>query len=119
MRTSKYQSEIYETLANNHGAFSAGSLHKLLPHINLVTIYRNLEKLYQEKRVKKMFLTGGEAVYEADQEPHHHAVCDDCQKVIHFHTEDSKIKKILNISDFAVEDIEIIVRGRCEPRSKV
>lgn len=118
MRTSKYQKEIYETLESRHGAFSANSLHRLLPHINLVTIYRNLEKLHQEKRVRKMFLTGGEAIYEADQEAHHHAVCDSCQKIIHFHTEDQKIKKILNISEFEIEDIEIIVRGRCEPHSR-
>ncbi len=112
-RYSKKREEIKNTLLNQHGALSAAAVHKALPHIDLTTIYRNLERFADEGIVKKFNLGGTETVYEYQAHPHHHAICNDCHRVIHFTAPDEKIKKLLGLGDFTITDLEITVRGDC------
>jgi Fur family transcriptional regulator, ferric uptake regulator len=118
MRHSKHRHEIVSTLREKPGAFSAAELHSLLPHINLVTIYRNLEQLAAAGDIKKMHLEGGVAVFEFQSHPHHHAVCSDCKKVIHFEAPDDTIKKLLGLEEFSITELELTVRGHCMPHTK-
>jgi len=94
-------------------ALSAGSIHMLLPEIDKVTIYRNLDLFVSEGVVKAMNFGGTETLYEYQHHPHHHAVCTDCDKVIHFTAPDEKIKKLLGLTDFQVKELEVTVRGIC------
>jgi Fe2+ or Zn2+ uptake regulation protein len=118
MRHSKHREEILSTLADKPGAFSAASLHTILPHINLVTIYRNLELLAGSGTIKKMFLRDGVAVFEYQAHPHHHAICTDCKKVIHFEAPDEQIKKLLGLSEFDITELELTVRGTCHHQTR-
>ena len=99
--TTKRQ-EILDVLQKNHGTMSAAAIHAALPNTDLVTIYRTLELFTKEKMIKQFHLTSGEAQYEFQTEPHHHAVCTSCEKVIHFTAPDQKLKKLLGIEDFEV-----------------
>lgn len=105
---------ILDVLKKNHGTLSASDIHAQLPGIDLVTIYRNLDLFTKEKLIKQFHLSSGEAQYEHQPEPHHHAVCTKCEKVIHFTAPDSKIKKLLGLEDFEVDEIEVTVRGICK-----
>ena len=94
-------------------ALSAKSIHERLPEIDKVTIYRNLDRFVSEGVVKALNFGGTETLYEYQNHPHHHAVCTDCDKVIHFTAEDEKIKKLLGLTNFKVTELEVTVRGIC------
>jgi len=112
IRLTQKRQAILNALKTHHGALSAAELHALLPTIDLATIYRNLELFTQEKLIKKLNLSSGEAAFEHQAEPHHHAVCGTCEKVIHFTAPDAKIKKLLGLANFDIEELEVTVRGR-------
>ena len=114
MKLTKKRQQILDVLKKHHGTHSAADIHKKLPGVDLVTIYRNLELFTKEKVVKQFHLDSKEAVYEYQEEPHHHAICSDCHKVIHFKAPDDKIKKLLGIEDFDVDELEVTVRGTCK-----
>jgi Fur family transcriptional regulator, peroxide stress response regulator len=104
---------ILQALKTHKGALSAAALHEKLPDMDLVTIYRNLDIFSKAKLIKRVSLGTDEALYEYQKEPHHHAVCTDCERVIHFKAPDAKIIKLLGLEGFAVDELEVTVRGKC------
>ena len=113
-RRSKKREAVLEFLKSAQRPLSAAAIHAELPDIDLVTIYRNLEVFTDEKLVRKFHFAGAEAHFEFQHEPHHHAVCFDCDKVVHFKAPDRKIIKLLGLEGFDVEELEVMVRGRCK-----
>lgn len=112
-RFSKQREKIFSLLKKSKKALSASQIHEKLPDINLVTIYRNLDVLTKEGVIKKLSLKDTESLYEYQRTPHHHAVCRECHKVIHFHAPDQKLKKLLGVEDFEIDELEVTVRGVC------
>jgi len=113
MRQTKHRQTILDLLDQSHHALSAAQIHAALPEINLVTIYRNLEDFVKTGALTKLHFGKQEAVYEKQTAPHHHAICNDCDKVIHFTLDDQKLKKEFSLPGFDIKDIEITVRGKC------
>jgi len=116
-RLTKKRQAILEALQENKAALSAAEVHALVPNMDLATIYRNLEYFTKEKIIKKLQLGTQEARFEYQHEPHHHAVCDRCEKVIHFTAPDKKIIKLLGLENFNVEELEVTVRGTHQSHS--
>lgn len=113
-RRSKKREAILAAIKDAPGAVTAATLHEELPHLDRATIYRNLERFVADGTVKKLHLdSSNEAQFEYQSEPHHHAVCRDCAHVIHFHAPDAKLKDVLKLSDFTIDEIEVTVRGHC------
>ena len=112
-RLTKKRQAILDVLKGQNNALSAAEVHALIPDIDLATVYRNLEYFTNEKVIKKLQLGSQEARFEFQHEPHHHAVCTDCHRVIHFTAPDKKIMKLLGIEDFQVDELEVTVRGIC------
>jgi Fe2+ or Zn2+ uptake regulation protein len=110
-RLTKKRQAILDTLKENKAALSAAEVHLLVPDMDLATVYRNLEYFTKEKIIKKLQLGTQEARFEYQHEPHHHAVCGQCEKVIHFTAPDKKIIKLLGLQDFDIEELEVTVRG--------
>jgi Fur family ferric uptake transcriptional regulator len=53
-----------------------------VPEINLSTIYRNIKKLLEEKKINTVDLPQGNARYEiAEGKHHHYFLCDRCDKL--------------------------------------
>ncbi len=52
-----------------------------MPQVSLGTVYRNLEKLRQQGRLRVVRLDAGVAHYDAMVEPHDHFVCESCGAV--------------------------------------
>ncbi|MBY0309987.1 transcriptional repressor [Patescibacteria group bacterium] len=118
MRLTTHRKEILDYLTHSREALSASALHSALPHINLVTIYRALDYLVAESAVKKVHLAGDEAFFEVQHEPHHHAVCTECGKVIHFTTNDAELAKEFSLPGFIISDLEVSISGRCRSHAK-
>ena len=110
-RFSAKRTKILNTLKKHNGALSAGELSSLLPEIDQATVYRNLEKFVTQEKVRKIQIGSNSALYEYGNDKHHHAVCGDCDEVIHFSVDPKKIEQIIDLKDFEVKDVEIIVRG--------
>jgi Fe2+ or Zn2+ uptake regulation protein len=106
--------KILVVLQKEKGALSASAIHKMLPDMDLVTIYRNLDAFTKQKLIKRVSLGTDEALYEYQHEPHHHAICSDCEKVIHFKAPDAKIVKLLGLEGFDIDELEVTVRGKCK-----
>ena len=113
VRLTKKREAILEVLKSSHDALSAAEVHAKVSKLDLATIYRNLEYFTAEKLIKKLQLGTQEARFEFQHEPHHHAICTECERVIHFTAPDEKIKKLLGVEDFEVEELEVTVRGIC------
>ncbi len=118
MRLTSHRKEIIDLLTASADALSAAAIHSALPHINLVTIYRNLDQFVNAKLVKKLFLGNQEAVYEIAAEPHHHAICSHCHKVIHFDITNDDLKKSFVIPNFTTTAVEVTVLGTCRKHLK-
>jgi Fur family ferric uptake transcriptional regulator len=112
-RLTKKRQAILDVLKKQKTALSAAEVHALVPDVDLATVYRNLEHFTNEKVIKKLQLGTQEARFEFQHEPHHHAVCTECDKVIHFTAPDDKIKKLLGVKEFQVDELEVTVRGIC------
>lgn len=111
-RFSQKREDIRQLLEAQGGGLSATAIHHALPHIDLTTIYRNLDQFVAAGDIKKVLLSG-EALYEYQPHPHHHAVCDECSRVIHFTAADEKIKQLLKLPEFHITQIELTVHGHC------
>ena len=112
-RHSVKREQILAVLKKEKGALSASGIHAKLRALDLTTIYRNLYVFVHDGEVKKLLLDGKEALYEFQDHPHHHAVCVECKRVIHFTAPDEKIMKLLGVPDFEVTELEVTVRGVC------
>ena len=117
-RSTKQRKAILEVLKNQKTALSAAEIHTLVPDIDLATVYRNLEYFTKEKMIKKLQLGTQEARFEFQHEPHHHAICSECDRIIHFTAPDKKIKKLLGLQNFTVDELEVTVRGVCTHNRK-
>lgn len=53
-----------------------------LPRLSLGTVYRNLEKLREQGRLRVIRLASGEAHYDAMVDAHDHFVCERCRTVL-------------------------------------
>ncbi|MFW6209937.1 MAG: Fur family transcriptional regulator [Patescibacteria group bacterium] len=118
LRLTKKRQQILDVLKTADGALTAAEIHAALPELDLSTIYRSLDAFVSEKLIKKIHLDDAEARFEHQAEPHHHAVCTDCHKVIHFTAPDERIKRLLGIEDFAIDELEVTVRGTCRHDTK-
>jgi len=78
---------VWEVVAASSGHLSADEVFRAveprLPGIDLSTVYRCLELFWRHGLVAKTDMPGRTATFEADAQPHHHAVCTDCGTVRH------------------------------------
>lgn len=54
---------------------------KILPHISLGTVYRNLDILSDCKLIQKLNMSGAQKRFDGNPEYHHHIKCDLCGRV--------------------------------------
>lgn len=112
-RKSQKREKILSVLKKSKCALSASDIHKKVPDIDLVTVYRNLDLFVEEGMVKKLSLDKQEALFEYQEHKHHHAICTDCGDVLHFEVFDKKIMDLIKLKRFKPESIELTVRGEC------
>jgi Fur family ferric uptake transcriptional regulator len=86
MRSSTVQQLILELLREENAHFTAQEVYThlkpRLPSVNPSTVYRALERLTSIGEVSVSDMGMGAAVYEmVGSSPHHHLVCQGCQRV--------------------------------------
>lgn len=106
MRTNIYREKIIYLLKKSH-LLSITDIHKAIPEVDYSTVYRNVEQLLDDKKIKKVLIDNKKTVYELVHENEHdHFVCDDCGDVSEIEILRKKLGIALPISD-------VTVRGLC------
>ena len=85
------------------------------PTISMGTVYRNLNLLAEQGKIKRIKVPGGADRYDGIIEPHNHAVCTRCGMVMDYdYSFDDLNKALLEKSGFKCEELNITVRGTCK-----
>lgn len=82
---SKQREALFALLrsTNSHptAAWLYNTLRKDFPHISQGTVYRNLNILADQKRIKVINVNGAFAHFDADMSVHNHVICSCCGRV--------------------------------------
>jgi Fe2+ or Zn2+ uptake regulation protein len=68
---------VLETKSHPTAEWVYEAVRRAMPRVSLGTVYRNLQVLVEEGRLKS-FVRGGRIRYDADLEPHDHFSCERC-----------------------------------------
>lgn len=117
-RNTKQKQIVYEVLMENKTHPTMKEIYSLAkkkdPTIGQATIYRNVHKLFEDGKLRKIDYSGKE-YFDINQEEHIHLVCKKCGKItdlFEYYIED--IRKILNEQqNFKCEEIQVLVTGLC------
>lgn len=82
---SKQREALFNLLCSTHthptAAWLYDKLRKDFPHLSQGTVYRNLNILAEQKRIKIINVDGTFAHFDADMSVHNHVICTRCGKV--------------------------------------
>jgi Fur family transcriptional regulator, peroxide stress response regulator len=85
-RATRQLAAVYDALAVSHDHPTADQIfrrvRRVLPRVSLGTVYRNLDKLREQGRLRVVRLEGGLAHYDAMIDAHDHFVCERCAAVV-------------------------------------
>ncbi len=88
---------------------------KKLPSISLATVYRTLKLLNNQKKIIRISI-GKESHFDGNTNPHQHAICSKCGKIIDLFND--KINQYaldnLKIKKFHPTEVSIIYKGYCD-----
>lgn len=82
---SKQREALFDLLCSTRTHPTASWLYEQLrkdfPHLSQGTVYRNLNILVEQKRIKVINIDGSFAHFDADMSTHNHVICTRCGKV--------------------------------------
>lgn len=84
-----------------------------LPTISLATVYRNLNILSSDGRIRKIEMPGMPDRFDWRMETHDHLVCEACGRVFDFTLPQALDKQIEQASDLIVKSYSLVARGLC------
>ena len=91
------------------------TVRKVLPHISLGTVYRNLEILSELGEIRKIEISGKLKRFDGNITPHYHLRCLDCQRIddvpehIHFNF----TRSLDEATGYAITDHRLEFMGLC------
>jgi Fe2+ or Zn2+ uptake regulation protein len=108
-RNTKQKTAILNVLEDNH-LLSAQELSELLPDINESTIYRNLQRLFDDGKVQKVEVRA-ETKYELldAHGDHEHFVCEECNDIKSIYLDPESVEQAIPASG----GFTVTVRGIC------
>jgi Fe2+ or Zn2+ uptake regulation protein len=88
---------------------------KKIPNISLGTVYRNLNQLKELKQISD-FQGPSNLYFEAYTEPHHHFICEKCEKIDNLTFPTINICKscVAPKAPFEVKNVTMTIYGNCE-----
>ena len=83
-------------------------------NISLASIYRNVNKLYDEGKIKKVKV-GDLEVYETLKDKHYHYICRSCGEIMDVNLDELPINlgKINSIHGDDINDCDLVLYGIC------
>ena len=116
MRKSKQKDLILEIINNSYNHPTAYMIYEkardVIPNISLGTVYRNLNNLVLEFKIKRIKMSDNMDRYDRISDFHAHFVCIDCNQIYDLEFKDEKFKD--NLNGNKVLDYEISFKGICK-----
>jgi Fur family ferric uptake transcriptional regulator len=94
-------------------------LRRRKPAVARASVYRALEQLEEQGRVRRIEVSRGTAGYERVDPAghhHHHAICRDCGRMVPFEDRslEQAIDRLSQSIAFEVAEHDVVLKGRCE-----
>jgi Fur family transcriptional regulator, peroxide stress response regulator len=124
-RKSRQREKIYAIIKNSteHPTALAiyEALKKVMPKISLGNIYRNINILIEEARIKSSEFGSDIEHYDAMADKHYHFICQKCKKIIDFllPLQNDIIKNAQQNTKNIIKDHTIQFFGICEDCNKI
>ena len=120
LRATNQRALILEIIRHGQGHLDADEIYRRArqkqPHLNLSTVYRNLQKFKKLGLVEELHFDESHHHYEVKPSAeHHHLVCLGCGRVIEFGLPLRRYLKrnVSEAKDFDIIDTEIRITGYC------
>lgn len=104
MRSNQTKEKILALLAKKH-LLSMSDIQAEFSGVDFSTIFRNIEQLEKEGKVKAILIDNKITRYELSHEQHAHFICNNCGKIDSVH-EEIRLPKKLKVTD-------VTLRGVC------
>lgn len=115
---------IFRDMYGNRNHPSVEDIHQALspdyPTMSLTTIYKTLETLRDMGEVLELNLFRERILYDPETRPHHHAICDNCGRILDIFHDLSQILHAMEAhpSSFKPSGFQIIFNGLCSKCNK-
>jgi len=123
-RATRQLAAVYEALQGDHSHPSADEIYQrvrqMLPRISLGTVYRNLQRLVEEGRIRMFLLGERMARYDPRIADHDHFICQQCGSVedLLLHRDRRVNLTPLMTRGFTVTTHSLAIHGLCQKCSK-
>lgn len=117
MRMTKQRQLLLDILKKSNQPKSAEDLYAALPKdaMNLSTVYRTMEKFFEEALVSKSFLNQKQYYYYAHDTHHHYMICMGCHQMIEIDCHlDALAEDIAEAHHFKITHHDMTLYGYCE-----
>jgi Fe2+ or Zn2+ uptake regulation protein len=104
MNKNVYKEKILNLLNKKH-LLSISEIHKNISDADYSTIFRNVETLVKEGKIKKIVIDKNTTNYEKNGDNHYHFICNNCEKI-------EEVKDDIKIKDKQITDI--LIHGYCK-----
>ena len=91
-------------------------VHKKLPRISLATVYRNLNSLVAEGRIRTLLLDEQGARFDPETSQHDHFVCERCGRVVDLFLRRARQVDLSSLArqGYVVRTHDVTVHGICQ-----
>lgn len=118
MRYSQKREIIRAAVMNNKTHPTAEEIYNIVrktnPEVSLGTVYRNLGQLVEAGDIIKLSMADGPDRYDGTLEPHQHAYCIQCGKIVDFQFDTKDMEDaIFEKSGIRPNNCTINIRGLC------
>ena len=118
MRHSDQRDIVYQVVSSSCDHPSVETIlersKKLMPSINMATVYRNLNVLVSQNKIIRLTLTSGDR-FDKTLHPHPHFYCKCCNEVIDVdHNAVADMVTSIESNDFQIEKVDVMFTGICK-----
>jgi Fe2+ or Zn2+ uptake regulation protein len=119
-RATQQLTAVYEALQGDHSHPSADEIYqrvrRVLPRVSLGTVYRNLQRLVEEGKIRMFLLGERVARYDPMGAEHDHFICQQCGRVEDILLERNRQVNLRSLLDkgFTVTTHSLAIHGLCQ-----
>jgi len=119
-RSTRQLTAVYEALLNDHSHPNADDIflrvRKTLPRISLGTVYRNLQRLVEEGKIRVLLSGGRVARYDPMVVEHDHFICWQCGRVVDIVLESDRQVDLTPLVEqgFTIVTKSLSIHGLCQ-----
>ena len=119
-RATRQLEQVFKALQGDHTHPFADQIHrrvrKKLPRISLGTVYRNLQRLVEDGKIRTVLLEKRVVRYDPETRDHDHFICESCGRVIDLFLERARRIDLRSLANdgYIVTTYNVTVYGMCQ-----